>query len=164
MQPVLAELTLTATIGIAIAAFLIGGFAGVILIRLLTGGTIRAARRDAENLRQKAIAEDEAAQRKAELEIERMLVERREALEHELDDARQQIKKDQGRLQNREDTLDRKMEQLSNRESKLDTRDSRISDRESELDGREKELDESRSQAVKRLSEISQLSIDDARA
>ncbi|MDG2200002.1 MAG: ribonuclease Y [Phycisphaerales bacterium] len=164
MQPVLAELTLTATIGIAIAAFLIGGFAGVILIRLLTGGTIRAARRDAENLRQKAIAEAEAAQRKAELEIERMLVERREALEHELDDARQQIKKDQGRLQNREDTLDRKMEQLSNRESKLDTRDSRISDRESELDGREKELDESRSQAVKRLSEISQLSIDDARA
>ena len=68
----------------------------MILIRLLTGGTIRAARRDAENLRQKATAEAEAAQRKAELEIERMLVERREALEHELDDARQQIKKDQG--------------------------------------------------------------------
>ena len=51
---VLAELSLTATIGIGVAAFLVGGIGGVVLIRMMTGGTIRAARRDAENLRQKA--------------------------------------------------------------------------------------------------------------
>jgi len=163
MQPVLAELTLTSTIIIGIAAFLVGGIGGVLLIRLMTGGTIRAAKRDAENLRQKATAEAEAAQRKAELETERMLVDRREALEHELDDARDQLKKDQGRLQNREDTLDRKMEQLSNRESKLDSRDGRIASRETDLDAQEADLQASRDQAVKRLSEISQLSIEDAR-
>ena len=58
---VLAELTLTATISIAVGAFLVGGIGGVILIRMMTGGTIRAAKRDAENLRQKASAEAEAS-------------------------------------------------------------------------------------------------------
>ena len=57
---VLAELSLTATISIAVAAFLVGGVGGVVLIRMMTGGTIRAAKRDAENIRQKASAEAEA--------------------------------------------------------------------------------------------------------
>ena len=45
---VLAELSLTTTISIAVAAFLVGGVGGVVLIRMMTGGTIRAAKRDAE--------------------------------------------------------------------------------------------------------------------
>ncbi len=73
---VLADISLAATIGIAVAACVVGGVGGVVLIRMMTGGTIRAARRDAENMRQKATAEAEAAQRKIELEAERALAER----------------------------------------------------------------------------------------
>lgn len=164
MHPLfIAEITLTSTISIAIGAFFVGGILGVVLIRLMTGGTIRAARRDAENLKQKASAEAEADRRTSELEAERMISERREELERELDDARSQIKKDQSRLQNREDTLDRKMEQLSNRESKLDSRDGRIAQRESGLDELEADLEDRREKAVRRLAEVAQLSIDDAR-
>ena len=160
---VLAELSLTATISIAVAAFLVGGVGGVVLIRMMTGGTIRAAKRDAENIRQKASAEAEAAQRKGELEAERMLSERREELEGELAEARNEVKKNQSRLQNREDTLDRKMEQLSGRVSKLDDRERTIADRDRQLEDQATELERLGEQAVQRLSEVARLSVEDAK-
>ena len=160
---VLADISLAATIGIAVAACVVGGVGGVVLIRMMTGGTIRAARRDAENMRQKATAEAEAAQRKIELEAERALAERREELESELSDARNELKKDQGRLQNREDSLDRKMEQLTARETKLDGRDTSLAEREDAMAQAEAELERLDDEARRRLGEIGRLSEAEAR-
>ena len=63
---------------IGVVCLLVGAVIGAGLIRLLIGGTIRTAKREADGILQKANAESETIRNKAELEAERHVRERRE--------------------------------------------------------------------------------------
>ena len=149
---------------IIVGALLIGGGVGILLLRMSVGGTIRAARREAQNIRDAADSAAEAAFQKSELEAERSLKARRSELENELDAIRTELKKDQGRLKNREDNLDTKQERVAERESNMDRRDGILQAREAELGERGSELEQRMEEVLARLAEVASLSIEDARA
>lgn len=152
------------SIVIGLVCLVVGVFAGAGLIRLMVGGTIRTAKREADGIRQAANTESETIRNKAELEAERHVRERRENLEKELDQLRSAVKKDQERLDRREDSLDKKLQQADKRQSKQDRR-------MNELDGLEKSLKETQEALDKRehtitakLADVSSMSVDEAKA
>ena len=162
--PGLALVDLTYFILAIVGAMLLGGGIGILLLRMSVGGTIRAARREALNIRDAADSAAEAAFQKSELEAERSLKARRGELENEVDAIRTELKKDQGRLKNREDNLDSKQERVAERESNLDRRDGILRAKEDELGGKATELEQRTEEVLARLAEVSSLTIEEARA
>lgn len=150
-------------IGIGVAGLLLGGVGGWLFLRATAGGTIRLARREAEQLITAAKTEGDAEKQKIELETERQANKRRSSLDTEIADARSEIKKDQARLEKREDNLDSKLDQVAESQSKLD-------DMRSLLDSQTKELDEAQEslrgrigELKKRLEEVSGMSTEQAK-
>ena len=160
----LAEISMMETVLVAVGAMLVGAAIGVVLLRLTIGGTIRAAQRDAASIRQTAQAEAEAAQQKAELDIERTLKERRGVLEGELEDVRAELRKDQSRLKNREDNLDKKLEKVSDRETRLEEQGAALNSQTQELAEAQSELELQREHVVDRLSDVASMSIEEAKS
>ncbi|MCH2148833.1 MAG: ribonuclease Y [Phycisphaerales bacterium] len=160
----LAEISMMETVLVAVGAMLIGAAVGVVLLRLTIGGTIRAAHRDATNIRQTAQAEAEAAQQKAELDIERTLKDRREVMEGELEDVRTELRKDQSRLKNREDNLDKKLEKVSDREARLEEQGAALDQQSQELADAQSEVQRQREHVVHRLSEVASMSLEEAKS
>lgn len=160
--PVLLAFDLTAAFT-AIAGILVGGVAGAVVLKLIAGSVVRAAKTEAETLRKAASSEAESMRQKAELDGERTVKEHKAQVDREASEARTEIKAAQERVSKREDTLDEKLDRLSNRESSLDKRLSKVQKREDEaeslvetLAGRDKEI-------TTRLSEVASLSEEDAR-
>ena len=116
---------LTGTL-VGIGAFVVGIALGWVLVSMLTGHTLRRARRDAEQIASTARAEADVAKQRIELEAEKKARERRQELDREVTETTAEIKRDQARLSKREDALDKKTEKLTERESKLDGREGRI--------------------------------------
>jgi ribonuclease Y len=147
----------------AIAGILVGGIAGAVVLKLIAGSVVRAAKTEAETLRKAASSEAESMRQKAELDGERTVKEHKAQVDREASETRTEIKAAQERVSKREDTLDEKLDRLSNRESSLDKRLSKVQKREDEaeslvetLAGRDKEI-------TTRLSEVASLSQEDAR-
>ena len=159
----LADLTNVQGIILAAVALVVGVLAGAGLIRLMVGGTIRTARREADGLKQTAKTESESIVQKAELEAERHVRERRDQLETELGQMRSELKKDQERLERREDSLDKKTQQSDKRQSSLDRRSNDLDKREEGLVERSDALDERETDITTRLSEVSSMSVEDAK-
>ena len=160
----LAELTNVQGIVLAAIALVVGVLAGAALIRLMVGGTLRTARREADGLRQTATTEADSIRQKAELEAERHVRERRDQLETELGQLRAEVKKDQDRLERREDSLEKKTQQSDKRQSNMDRRSNDLDKRDETLSERSDGLDERESEITTRLSEVSSMSIEDAKA
>ena len=160
----LVDLTNVQAIIVAAVALVLGGLAGAALIRLMVGGTLRTARREADGLRQAAATEADSIRQKAELEAERHVRERRDQLEKELGQLRSEVKKDQERLERREDSLEKKTQQADKRQSTLDRRSNDMDKREQGLVERAEGLDDRESDITTRLSEVSSMSIEDAKA
>ncbi|MDG2424912.1 MAG: ribonuclease Y [Phycisphaerales bacterium] len=149
---------------IAVVCLVVGAIAGAGLIRMIAGGTIRTARREAEAMRQAASTEADSLKQKAELDAERHVREKRDSLEKELGDLRSGLKKDQDRLERREDALEKKTQQADSRMSKLDRRSNDQDKRDESLDQREKGLDERENDITKQLSEAASMSVEDAKS
>ncbi len=91
----------------AIAAAIVGFFLGWFIFSVITGNTVRRARRDAAQVIQTAKAEGEASRQRIELEAEKRARARRDAIDREAAEATADLKKAQARLVNREDALDK---------------------------------------------------------
>lgn len=131
----LVQLTLVNTgvwITLIVVALLIGVAVGVVLIKVITGNTIRQAQKEAEQITAAASAEADASRQRIELEAEKKARERREALDKEIAEARKDLKEDQARLLKREDTLDKKLDAISQRENRIDQRESKLKELEEE--------------------------------
>ncbi|MCH2134606.1 MAG: ribonuclease Y [Phycisphaerales bacterium] len=159
----LADITSIEGAIVGVVGLVIGGVIGAFLLRSMTGGSIRTARREAESMKQAATTEAESIRHKAELDAERHVRERREALEKELGELKAAVKKDQDRLDRREDSLEKKNQQADKRQSSQDRRAGEQDKRESQLDDRSGALDAREEDITKRLAEVSNMSIDEAR-
>jgi len=150
-------------IGIGVAGVFVGVVIGWVLLRSIAGGTIRLARRDAEQIISSAASEGDALKQKIELEAERAAKQRRVELDAEVVDAHAEIKRDQARISKREDSLDQLMDQLSERQVKLDDLRIDIDQQTAALDSeRDKftiELETLRS----RLEEVSGMTVNQAK-
>ena len=154
-------------IGIGGAGVVIGLLIGVAIgwfaVRTITGGTIRLARRDAKQIVDAANTEGESLKSKIELESEREATKRKKELEQEVHVAQQEIKRDVGRIEKREDSLDQMLEKLNERQLKLDSIRSEINEHTAALENERKAIKDQRTALTARLEEVSGMSIGEAK-
>ncbi|MCZ6835417.1 MAG: ribonuclease Y [Planctomycetota bacterium] len=155
-------LSTNAWIGIVVGVLALGITGGWLLNKLATGSTLKRARSDAEQIVKSAEVEGDAIKQKSELEAEKKVRERRDALDKEITEALSDLKRDQKRLTKREDTLDQKFDQVGKREKELDSQQGRLKNRETDLQKEADELDESRLEVRARLEQVSKMSQDEA--
>ena len=108
-------------LGVGVGGLIAGIAVGWFAIRAVTGGTIRLAKKDAEQLASAAKAEAEKITQKAELDAERTATARKKEVEAEVAGSLETVKADQARVTKREDGLNQMMDQITDRQSKLDS-------------------------------------------
>ncbi len=145
-------------IAIGIGSLLFGVAVGWFLLRAITGGTIRLAKREAEQIASAAKTEAEAIKQKIELEAEREAKQRNKELESEVSEAQSEIKKDQSRLMKREEGLEKLINQLTQRQEKLDNLRLDIDKQSDALESERVEFSSERDALRKRLEEVSGMS------
>jgi ribonuclease Y len=154
---------MTTLVLVGVGALVVGVVVGWLLVGVATGNTARRARKDADQLIAKAESEGAAARQRIELDAEKTARERREMLDKEISEAREQLKSDQARVVKREDSLDKKLDKLSDRESRLDSRDGKLRNAEAKLEETRAELETEREAVRARLGEVAGMSTDEAR-
>ncbi len=150
-------------LGIGAVSLIVGIALGWFLLRVMTGGTIRLAKREAEQIVSAAKTESESIKQKAELDGEREAAKRRKEIEIESGKAQEEIKIDQARIAKREDGLDQMLDQLTERQTKLDELRSEIDLQTDSLDKDRALLDKDRNTLRSRLEEVSSMSTDQAK-
>ncbi|HJO16392.1 MAG TPA: ribonuclease Y [Phycisphaerales bacterium] len=147
----------------ALAGLLVGGILAVVAIRVLTGSVLGAARQESGAIRRAADSEADSVRQRAELDAERAATERKAKVDQEVAEGRAELKERQNRMSKREDSLEASMTRLSDRESSLDKRQSAVQKRENEATDRHDALDARDETITQRLSEVAELSVDEAR-
>ena len=150
-------------IGIGVGGLILGAVGGWLFLRATAGGTIRLARRESEQLIAAAKTEADAEKQKVELESERQSNKRRSALDTEIAEARSEIKKDQARLEKREDNLDNKFDQVAERQAKLDEMRSSLDNQTKKLEEAHESLENQFGVLKTRLEEVSGMSSEQAK-
>lgn len=150
-------------LGIGVGGLLAGVVAGWFLLRAITGGTIRSAKREGEQLLTSAKSEGDSIKQKIEFEAERSASQRRRELESEVSEAQEEIKRDQARIAKREDGLDQMMDQLAERQTKLDDARSELDTQTESLEAERVAFSEDRNQLRNRLEEVSGMSSSQAK-
>ncbi len=150
-------------IAIGSGSLIVGVAIGWFLIRAITGGTIRLAKREAEQVISTAEKEGEAIKQKIELESERESKKRIKEIESEVSDAQKEIKQDQSRLVKREEGLEKMMNQLTERQEKLDNLRIDIDQQTESLETEREAFASERNTLTQRLEEVSGMSTDQAK-
>ncbi len=150
-------------IAIGIGSLFLGVAIGWFMLRAITGGTLRLAKREAEQTVSAAQKEGEAIKQKIELEAERESKQRIKEIESEVSDAQKEIKQDQSRLVKREEGLEKMMNQLTERQEKLDSLRTEIDQQTNSLEAEREAFTSERDNLRKRLEEVSGMSSDQAK-
>lgn len=139
----LASVQLPATLGNAglivgmLALGFIVGFAVVfVVMKLIAGNAVNAAKREADDLLAKAKAEGDTLAKQIELDARNEQAKRREAFEKETDAARNELLEKERRLTKREDNLDKKLDTLTTKEKYLTEMDLDVKKAQAGIDGK----------------------------
>ena len=150
-------------IAIGIGSLIVGVAVGWFMLRAITGGTIRLARREAEQTRSAAQKEGEAIKQRIELDAERESKHRLKEIESEVSESQKEIKQDQSRLVKREESLEKMMSQITERQEKLDSIRTKIDEETEALETEKNAFATERDTLRKRLEEVSGMSSDQAK-
>lgn len=150
-------------IAIGIGSLFLGIAIGWFMLRAMTGGTLRLAKREAEQTVSSAQKEGEAIRQKIELEAERDAKRRLKEIEAETVDAQKEIKQDQARLVKREEGIEKLMNQLTERQEKLDTLRAEVDTQTASLESDKNAFDAERNTLRKRLEEVSGMTVQQAK-
>jgi ribonuclease Y len=146
---------------------LLGAVLGVIgvliVLRVMGGNALAAARTEGERLKQQAEAEGRARAREVELAARQALLKEREQFDREMEEERKAQREQEQRLAKREDTLDRKLDTLGIKERNLETLETRLAGRDKSLAAREKQLEQALEEQRQKLLAIAGLTADQAR-
>jgi ribonuclease Y len=115
---VLAQVDAT-TLVVAIAALAVGAGLGIALCKIVIGRTIAQARVERDQTIARAENEARTAADKIKLDAERAAIERKEKIDREFEQTRNELKEQERRLGKREDLFERKEEALSLKEGTL---------------------------------------------
>ena len=150
-------------IAIGIGSLIVGVAVGWFMLRAITGGTIRLARREAEQTRSTAQKEGDAIKQRIELDAERESKHRLKEMESEVSESQKEIKQDQSRLVKREESLEKMMSQITERQEKLDSLRTKIDEEMEALETEKNAFATERDTLRKRLEEVSGMSSDQAK-
>ena len=150
-------------IAIGIGSLIVGVAVGWFMLRAITGGTIRLARREAEQTRSAAQKDGDAIKQRIELDAERESKHRLKEIESEVSESQKEIKQDQSRLVKREESLEKMMTQITERQEKLDSLRTKIDEEMEALETEKNAFATERDTLRKRLEEVSGMSSDQAK-
>jgi ribonuclease Y len=149
---------------IAVGGFALGGITAYLLLQVGGRGALRRAHDEAENV----VGDARREARELTLDAEKEALARREAAEQEALAARREVTRAERRLEQREETLDRRVEKLEHNEQSLRDRTTSLDEGERELEERSSrlraELEERSVRLRAELERIAQLTTDEARA
>ena len=151
------------SVGIGLAGAAVGLVAGYMLIRLLGGRTLAAARRDAKDIRDRAESQATTRGEKLELEAEKRILKRKEEFDATLEVAREKSRNLERDLTKRENLVERKEEMLSLKESTLSKSADALRSREEAMGTKEQELEAALTEQRDRLLQIAGMSTQEAR-
>ncbi|MDF1505664.1 ribonuclease Y [Roseisolibacter sp. H3M3-2] len=171
-QAILALLGVLVAVGAAVGAFAYGRgagrSAGLVEGRAEEVERQRAAKATAEETAKRIVGdaerEAEAARKSAVVTGKEELLRLREAQEGEVRGRREEVEREERRLQEREAQLDRKSETIDQRDRELARRASELGRREKVVADQEGAIESLRADATRRLEELAGLSAADARA
>ena len=149
------SITLTLVIG-AFAA-VVGLGLGYVLAGVIGGKKLDKLKAEAEVLASRAKEDARNAADKILIEADRKALERKEAVDKELESARNEQRDFERRLAKREDILDRKEETLTVKERTLSEQNERLEKGRQALETRETELVELRDKQQRELERVAQL-------
>ena len=169
----LANNTTMIVIGLVIG-LIVGSLGMFLLLKVTASATLNAAKREAESLVEKAKSEGQTLAKQIELDARNDQVQRREAIEKELEEARDELGEKERRLTKREDNLDRKLDMLTLKEKNAADLEAEVKKREQAIEGKQEELEamvierkqaleEFRTEQKNTLLRVANLSEDDAK-
>ncbi|MEM6459098.1 MAG: ribonuclease Y, partial [Planctomycetota bacterium] len=163
-----------ATALLTLAGIAVGAVGVFLVTKLVAGGAINTAKRQADDLLAKARADGETLTKQIELDARNDQAKRRESFDQETEATRNEIAEKDRRLTKREDLLDKKLDTLATKEKYLLDLDAKIKDEQSKIDGkldeaeqllakRQKANDQHQEHLKNELLRIAHLSEDDAK-
>ncbi len=161
LNPILLEITVGGTIGIAAAAGLvtlvIGFLVGIRYRKHIAEAEIGSAEQEAKKIVEDARKAAETKKKEALLEAKEEIMKAQKESEKEIKDRRNEVTRSERRVAAREETLDRKIEQLERKEEVLD---SKIKNNTAKAE----ELEAIKQQQLEKLEELSGLTVEQAKA
>ena len=138
---------------VAIAALAVGALGAYFVLRAGAAGSLGTARQDADRI----IEEAEARRRAIELEAQEDAIRRRREAEDELREQRREAARIERRLEQREETLDRRAESLERSEQS-------VRDRLAQIEQSERAVLDARAAAEGELERVAGMTAEDARS
>jgi ribonuclease Y len=159
----LAELGTGAVIGIAAGALVLGFIGGFLILGTIRGQTLAAAREQARQTEDKAKDEARAIVERSRVEAEKLALDKRAALDAELEEGRKELREGEKRLTKREDLLDKKLDTLTAKEEHLTKQQEQLKERDALLAKRNEEVEVVLQQQKDKLLHLAGMSVEEAR-
>jgi ribonuclease Y len=148
-------------LGIGLGA---GASVGLILLRSLTRIGSRNAHARAEEILADAHRQAETIRKEADLQAKVEALQRREAIDREVEASRRELREQERRLEKRADLLDQKLDLLNRKEREFETVQRYLSEQKEELDRRGQQLDRLLAEQREALHRLSGIGPEEARA
>lgn len=142
---------------VGVIALIVGAGLGYMLAGMVGGKKVERLKAEAELLASRAKEDAQNAADKILIEADRKALERKEAVDKELEAARNEQREFERRLAKREDLLDRKEETVALKERTLSEQSERVEKERERLSKREGELTELKDKQQRELERVAQL-------
>ncbi|MEM6259761.1 MAG: ribonuclease Y [Planctomycetota bacterium] len=134
---------------------LIAGSIGMFfLLKVAANTALKNAKQQADDIVKNAKTEGETLAKQIELDARNDQVQRREAIEKELEEARDELGEKERRLTKREDNLDRKLDMLTLKEKNAADLEAQVKKREQAIEGKQEELEAMAAERKQALEEF----------
>lgn len=161
-QTVFDQLNQTAWLAIGVA-LVVGLVVGLLVLRIVTGQSMKKARGQADEVVRVAREQAATAAEKAQVDAQRTMLEQRQKFEKEAQTARDEIRETERRIAKKEDQIDRKEQSLTSKEQQLDRDIEANKQRAAKMEVKEGELDQTIARQKEELLRVAGMSMDEAR-
>jgi len=157
------EINTTLLALLLVLMLIIGAVGGVLAVRSLTGRSLATAREEGKRQAEQIIAESQNEAEKLRLVAERETLSRKERVDAEIAEAREEIRENERRLAKRDDVLHAKETAALAREQFISSETDNLRQREQELNAREKDIERRAEQVDIELRRVADLTVAQAR-
>ncbi len=148
---------------IACAGLVLGGCTGVFCQQRITKKELQGATKISEKILNDAQKEAQAYRKELILQGKDELLQQQKEFERETKAQEKELRKQESRLQDKEERLEKRQEQLTQKEQETTALEKRLNKHEKQLEEDQEKVEEILQQQMKKLEEISGMSIENAK-
>jgi ribonuclease Y len=150
-------------IAIAAGCLVLGLVIGAVVVSAMRGQSLAKAKVEAQSILQRAEADAKTTSERARVDADKIAMERRSALEGELEKSRAEMREAEKRIAKREDLIDKKLETLTSKEEQVSRQSESLKSKEANLDKKTEELEATLQTQKDKLIQISGWSVEEAK-